>query len=147
MTDEHVVTAVTVQPRPTAVLAVTTTWDEYPRLWGRLLDEVHANVTWGGPGRKGRNVMYYLDGTPRVEVGVELDQPAEVGGRVVRSSLPSGEVAMTIHRGSYDGLARAHDAVHAWCAAQGLKLAGPRWEIYGHGDVDPMETEIYYLLA
>jgi effector-binding domain-containing protein len=32
--------------------------------------------------------------------------------------------------------------------AEGLELAGPRWEIYGHWREDPseLETEIYYLL-
>ena len=40
-------------------------------------------------------------------------------------------------------------AVLDWCAAQGLRPAGPRWEIYGpHGD-DPAEvwTEVCWLLT
>jgi effector-binding domain-containing protein len=144
---DQTVTITTVDERPTAVLAATTTWQEFPTLWGRLLDEVHANVRWGGPGRKGRNVMLYRNDIPDVEVGVELDQPVEVGGRVLRSVLPGGAVAMTVHRGPYSGLGPAHARVHEWCAAQGLRLAGPRWEVYGHGDIDPMEIDIFYLLA
>jgi effector-binding domain-containing protein len=36
-----------------------------------------------------------------------------------------------------------------WCAAQGLKTAGPRWEVYGPHRDDPAEvwTEVYWLLA
>jgi effector-binding domain-containing protein len=139
-----------VAARPTAVIAASTTWPEFPKVWKALLDEVHATVVWGDVSRpKGRNVMLYLDDTPRVEVGVELDQPAEVSGRVVRSHLPAGPVAVTVHRGPYDGLGGAHDAVHAWCRAEGLTLAGPRWEVYGHWHEDPaqVETEITYLLA
>jgi hypothetical protein len=34
-------------------------------------------------------------------------------GRVIPSSLPAGQVATTIHRGPYDGLEAARNAVHA----------------------------------
>ena len=56
---------------------------------------------------------------------------------------------MTIHRGDYSALGDAHEAVHRFAAARGLELAGPRWEIYGHGHVDPSEltTEVHYLLS
>src|SRR5207302_2121123 len=70
---EGMIRTMTAAARPTAVLAATTTWQEFPALWRRLLDEVHAHVRWGGPGRKGRNVMLYHDDVPHVEVGVELD--------------------------------------------------------------------------
>jgi effector-binding domain-containing protein len=145
---EHVVAAARAVQRPTAVLAATTTWQEFPALWSRLLDEVHAGVRWDGEARPGRNVMLYRDDVPNVEVGVELDKPAQLDGRLIRSELPAGEVAMTVHRGSYAGLAAAHEAVVRWCAEQGLRRAGPRWEIYGHWSEDPaqVETEVYYLL-
>src|SRR3989442_9750865 len=91
---EHVIVRATAEARPTAVLAATTTWQEYPQLWRRLLDQVHANVHWGGDGRKGRNVMLYHDDVPHVEVGVELDQPARIEAPVIHSVLPAGEVAM-----------------------------------------------------
>ena len=143
------VVTITAAPRPVAVIPATTTWQEYPRLWGRLLDQVHANVRWGGSGPKGRNVMVYLDDVPHVEVGVELDQPVEFDAPVVRSATPGGLVAMTVHRGPFQDLGDGHDAVLAWCAANGVERAGPRWEIYGHHYDDPalLTTEIYYLLA
>jgi effector-binding domain-containing protein len=145
----HTITTLLVAARPTAVIAAATPWPEFPSLWKKLLDEVHASVRWGGGGHKGRNVMLYLDGVPNVEVGVELDQPVEIEGpRVVRSTLPAGEVAMTVHRGSYAGLGEAHDAVGRWFGERGITPAGPRWEVYGHHYDDPalIETEIFYLL-
>lgn len=65
------------------------------------------------------------------------------------SALPAGQVATTIHRGPYAGLAAAHRAVLDWCAAQGRRAAGPRWEVYGPHRDDPAEltTEIYWLLS
>jgi effector-binding domain-containing protein len=79
---------------------------------------------------------------------VELIAPCVLDSPVVRSALPAGEVAMTIHRGPYQDLRTAHDTVRQWCAAEGPTLAGPSWEIYGdwHDDPAELETEVYYLL-
>jgi len=143
------VTVAAVPARPTAVVAATTTWQEFPRLWKELLDDVWACLRAGGVNGGCRNVMLYRDDVPHVEVGVELSQPCPLTGRVVASTLPAGEVAVTVHRGPYAGLASAHRAVIDWCAAQGRQPAGPRWEVYGPHRDDPGElwTEVYYLLS
>jgi effector-binding domain-containing protein len=149
------VTLVTVDPRPTAVVAQATTWEEFPTLWSQLLDEVYAFVRTsaalatpddGAP--KWKNVMLYKDGQPNVEVGVLAPRTFAAEGRVIPSQLPGGRTAMAIHRGDYAQLGSTHEAVHRFVEAQGLALAGPRWEIYGHwrDDPDEVETEIYYLL-
>ncbi len=136
-----------VAQRPTAVIAATTTWEEFPALWQRLLDQVYAHLREHGAARQGPNVMFYKDQVPRVEVGVELVSPCPPGGPVIRSHLPAGRVARTVHRGPYEGLGAAHDAVARWCAAHGLPLAGPRWEVYGdwHDDPAQLETDVYLL--
>jgi effector-binding domain-containing protein len=145
----HQVTVADVVARPTAVVAATTTWQELPTLWRTLLDEVWTCLRAGGVDRGCRNVMLYLDDTPHVEVGVELLQPCPLTGRVAPSTLPAGQVAMTIHRGPYEGLAAAHRAVNDWCAAQGRRPAGPRWEVYGphHDDPSQVWTEVFWLLS
>jgi effector-binding domain-containing protein len=145
----HQVTVVDVAAHPTVVVAATTTWQEFPTLWKELLDEVWTCLRAGGINRGCRNVMLYRDDVPHVEVGVELNQPCPLTGRVVASSLPAGQAAMTVHRGPYRGLGSAHQAVQHWCAANALAVAGPRWEIYGPHHDDPAEvwTEVYYLLS
>ena|SRR5436309_896648 len=147
MIDE--VTVKDVAARPTAVVAATTTWQEFPTLWKKLLDEVWACLRAGGIERGCRNIMLYRDDTPHVEVGVELLVPCPLTGRVVASALPAGPVAMTTHYGSYAGLAEAHQAVHDWSRAQGQRLTGKRWEVYGPHNDDPAQvwTEVYYLLG
>ena len=102
-----------------------------------------------GISRGCRNVMLYRDDVPNVEVGVALDQPCPLTGRVTTSALPAGQVAMTVHRGSYAALGAAHQAVADWCAAHGRRPAGPRWEVYGPHHDDPAEvwTEVYHLLS
>jgi effector-binding domain-containing protein len=153
---DYLVEIATVAPRPTAVVRETTTWEEFPRLWGQLLDEVYAYVrqrpelaTGVAPGELWQNVMLYGDDVPTVEVGVLASAPFAGEGRVVASQLPGGPVARTVQRGDYAALGDAHDAVQRFAAERGLERAGPRWEIYGHAREDPAEgeLEIYYLLA
>jgi effector-binding domain-containing protein len=143
------VTVRDVGARPTAVVAATTTWQEFPTLWTVLLDEVWACLRAGGVQRGCPNIMFYRDDVPHVEVGVELRQPCPLTGRVVASTLPAGQVAMAVHRGPYAGLAAAHRAVLDWCAAQERQPTGSRWEVYGphHDDPAQITTEVYWLLS
>jgi effector-binding domain-containing protein len=143
-----VVVAATVEPHLTAVVAETTTWEEYPLLWRRLLDEVYGFVRPRpdlSPGDGWHNVMLYKDDTPSVEVGVLVGTSFAPDGRVIPSQLPGGEVLTTTHRGDWE-LGPAHDAVHRFATEQGLALTGVRWEIYGHGHEEP-RTDIYYLVS
>jgi effector-binding domain-containing protein len=142
------VTLQTVPASPTAVVAAATTWEEFPRLWKTLLDEVYTFVRGGGAAQTGHNVMLYRDDVPNVEVGVQVSGTFEPSGRVVPSVLPAGEIATALHRGPYDALEEAHLAVRTWCAARRHALTGVRWEIYGdwHEDPNDLETEVCYLL-
>ena len=88
------VRVVKVPPRPTAVVAQTTTWEEFPNLWGRLLSEVYAfvrsrtDLATGSGGDLWQNVMLYKDKTPDVEIGVLVSGSFEPQGRVIPSELP-----------------------------------------------------------
>jgi effector-binding domain-containing protein len=126
---------VVVAKRPTLVVVETTTWDAFPALWGKLLDEVYAVV----PGKT--NVMLYRDDSPTVEVGVLAPDGAQPSGRVVASALPAGPVARAVHRGPWARLGDTHAALLRWCAQQGLELTRTRWEVYGHHRDAPAEQE------
>lgn len=143
------VTVAEMPPRPTAVVAATTTWQQFPTLWRELSGEVWGCLNAAGIRSGCPNVMLYLDDQPRIEIGVLLDQPCPLTGRVVASALPGGMVATAVHTGPYSGLGEAHDAVLEWCAQHGRATAGPRWEIYGpHTDDEAQLTvEVSYLLS
>jgi effector-binding domain-containing protein len=119
-----------------------------PECCGLVWNEVRAQQA-----RAGRHVAIYWDGSIRLEVGVELHGPFAAHGDVVHSAIPSGAVASTTHFGPYGGLGAAHDAVCRWCKANGHRLAGPNWEIYGHwldewnADPSRIRTDVYYLLS
>ena len=135
-----------VAPRPTAVVPAVTTWAAFPRVWKGLLDQVWDELRAAGITRGCPNVMLYLDDVPHVEIGVLYDGPPPAAP-VVRSELPAGRVASTVHRGPYAELGAAHDAVKRWCARQGLATTGVRWEVYGphHDDPARLEVEVCYL--
>jgi GyrI-like small molecule binding domain len=93
--------------------------------------------------------MVYFDSVPNIKVGVLLDRPCPLTGRVVSSASPAGTAAMTVHRGSLADLRAADEAVLGWCAEQGLRPGRTRREIYGPNNDDPAQqwTEVYWLLA
>lgn len=113
--------SVAAQPRrPIAAVAATTTWDRFPGQWRGMLDEVWACLRQARV-KGGCNVMLYRDlptaGHVAVEVGVEVSEPLAVTGVVVMSALPAGLAAGTTHRGPYEEIDAAHQAVLRWCAA------------------------------
>jgi effector-binding domain-containing protein len=79
----------------------------------------------------GHNIMLYQDDVPNVEVGVQVSGSFGPAGQVVASTLPGGLVATATHTGPIAKIGDTHQAVCEWSTANGYRLAGPRWEIYG----------------
>jgi effector-binding domain-containing protein len=145
------VRVLTVEASPTAVVRAATTWQEFPALWGTMLDRVWRFLR-DAPGdlsKDGHNVMLYEDDLPTIEVGVQVNGPFEPHGSVVPSILPRSLVATATHAGPIGRLGETHDAVCAWCAQHGYKLTRVRWEIYG--DPDPntgdFAVDVFWALA
>jgi effector-binding domain-containing protein len=141
-----------VQPTPTAVVAATVTWTEFPTLWMPMLDQVWGFLRGGAPEglyRDGHNVMLYKDDVPNVEVGVQVTGSFDSVGRVTASSLPGGLVATATHIGPVTALGDTHRAVREWSEANGYVTAGLRWEVYG--DPDPstgnFPVDVFWLLT
>ncbi|HET9848285.1 MAG TPA: GyrI-like domain-containing protein [Candidatus Dormibacteraeota bacterium] len=114
----------TVPERHTAVVACTTTWQEFPTLWKRLLDQVWAFLAGTDLRTDGHNIMMYRDSgaSLQVEVGVQVVRAFESRGPVVASMLPAGRAAMAVHRGPYAGLEQAHRAVLSIAPTRAYRL-------------------------
>jgi effector-binding domain-containing protein len=82
------------------------------------------------------------------DFGVEVTRTFETAGEVHATETPGGEAAVAVHRGPYNRLNEAHDAIRTWMAANRRECAGHSWEIYGDPTPDPAnaETTIVYLL-
>ena len=62
-------------------------------------------------------------------------------GRSVRDRNAGGEAAVAVHRGPYNRMNEAHDAIRTWMAANRRDSAGHSWEIYGDPTPDPAGNE------
>ena len=127
---------------------------DVPKAWKPALDQVWAFLKTTGTLSPGHNLFLYhhpkhRDEAMNVDFGVQVARAFEGQGEVRCIETPAGEVAKTIHVGPYERLGGAHDAIHAWCAANNRKIGHASWEIYGDWNDDPakVETTIKYLLA
>ncbi|HUQ83004.1 MAG TPA: GyrI-like domain-containing protein [Gemmatimonadaceae bacterium] len=116
------------------------------------LDQVYAAGKRGDVQLDGQNIFVYrpVSGAPTeldVEFGVGVKAPFAGAGNVESATTPAGNAAHAVHRGDYGALGAAHEAIAAWCGSNGHRLAGPRWEVYGHWSANETpRTDVYYLL-
>jgi hypothetical protein len=101
----------------------------------------------------GHNIFHYHHPTQPVapihcDFGVEVTRSFETAGEVYATETPGGEAAVAVHRGPYNRMSEAHDAIRKWMAANRRDSAGHSWEIYGDPTPDPtdIETTVVYLL-
>jgi effector-binding domain-containing protein len=122
--------------------------------WKPALDKVWEFIR-SQPGLRtdGHNVFLYhhptQPGAPiKCDFGVEVTRPFDTAGEVYSTETPVGEAAVAVHRGPYNRMNEAHDAIRKWMAAKRRESAGHSWEIYGDPTPDPADTEttIVYLL-
>jgi effector-binding domain-containing protein len=137
-----------------AAVRATVPVRDIARAWKPALDQVWAFLKTAGELEPGHNLFLYhhperRDQAMNIDFGVQVARPFEPESDVRCIETPIGEVAKTVHVGPYDRLGEAHNAIHAWCAANKRKIAQASWEIYGDWNDDPslLETTIKYLLA
>jgi effector-binding domain-containing protein len=143
-----------IRPRLLAAVRRTAAPREIPGVFKSALDLVWAFLgRHKGLRTDGHNVFLYNhverpeDGMP-IDFGVEVTGRFEPEGEVRCIETPAGEAAVVVHLGPYGGLAKAHAALHAWCAANGRAIGAASLEVYGDWSDDPskLETTIQYLL-
>jgi effector-binding domain-containing protein len=123
--------------------------------WRPALDKVWEFIR-SHPGLRtdGHNIFLYhhptQPGAPILcDFGVEVTRTFETAGAVYATETPGGEAAVAVHRGPYDRMNEAHDAIQKWMASNRRESAGHSWEIYGDPTPDPADTEttVVYLLT
>jgi len=112
--------------------AVGTVWDfirSQPGLWtdGHNVFLYHHPHQPGGP---------FL-----CDFGVEVTRTFAPAGEVYATETPAGEAVVAVHRGPYDRMHEAYDAIENWMVANKKQSAGYSWEIYGDPTPDPADTE------
>lgn len=121
--------------------------------WKPALDKVWEFIrSQPGLWTDGHNIFLYHPSQPGPNIlcdfGVEVTRTFEAAGEVYATETPGGEAAVAIHRGPYNRMNEAHEAIRKWMAANQREPAGYSWEIYGDPTPNPAETEttVVYLL-
>ena len=119
--------------RPTISRRTRTSIDQLPQLMGQIygaimqyLGEMGAYPT-GAPFAAYHNMdMQDLD----VEIGFPISKALPAKDDLLPGELPGGEAASCIHKGPYDGIGPAHEALMQFIGAQGRESTGVSYEFY-----------------
>jgi effector-binding domain-containing protein len=142
------VTLQTVHPRIlAAVRREVAAPSDVASAWGPAIGKVWDFIR-SQPGLRtdGHNIFVYHNpkqpGEPLVcDFGVEVTRTFATAGEVYATETPEGEAAVAVHRGPYNRLNEAYNAIDQWLRANGRESAGDVWEIYGDPTPDPADTE------
>src|SRR5713101_1312136 len=144
----------TVHPRKLAAVRREVAPGAVGSAWGPALGKVWEFIR-SQPGLRtdGHNIFLYhhpaQPGAPLLcDFGVEVTRIFETAGEVYATETQGGEAAVAVHRGPYNRMSEAHDAIGKWMAANRRGSAGRSWEIYGDPTPDPANTEttVVYLI-
>ena len=137
----------TVHPRKLAAVRREVAPGEVGSAWGPAVGKVWDFIrSQPGLWTDGHNIFLYhhpaQPGAPVLcDFGVEVTRSFETAGEVYATETPGGEAAVAVHRGPYDRMNEAYNAIDRWMAANRRESAGHSWEVYGDPTPDPAHTE------
>ncbi len=119
-----------------AVIRLTVPRSEMRKVFGPAVGELMAALAEQGVKPVGAVFAHHLKMTPDTfdfELGVKINAPVKVTGRVKPGELPAAKVARTIYSGPYEGLPSAWGEFNKWIKANGHEQAENLWELYSVG--------------
>lgn len=151
----YTITRKTLDPLPFLFIRKKVGHTEVGAALGEILPKVYGHAMKAGLPFASPPICRYADFSAAgfvIEAGMAIGKPVEGEGELLAGTLAGGPVAVTLHRGPYEGLGKAHRAVEAWFAEQGLQKGGEPWEVYVTDpgqvpDPEKWETEVVWPIA
>lgn len=106
------------------------------QVFDALFDKAFGYVYGHGVRNAGCGIALYFndDGSMKnapVEAAVQIgDATLASGDGVEVHELPAATMATTVHKGHFDSIGQAYDALMQWIEANGYRIAGPSREVY-----------------
>lgn len=119
-----------------AVIRLTVPRSEMKKVFGPAVGELMAALAGQGVKPVSAVFAHHLKMSPDTfdfELGVKINAPVKVTGRVKPGELPAAKVARTIYSGPYEGLPSAWGEFNKWIKANGHEQAENLWELYSVG--------------
>ena len=118
---------------------------EMDRLW-EILKTVRTNHASSitGPLMAIYHDMEYREKNVDVEVAVPINEEISLPDPIKVRNIPGETIASLIHKGPYETMDAAYQALMTWCESNGYELAGPDRHLFlrTHKDVDNPEEYI-----
>ncbi len=120
--------------------------------FGKAIHQVGECLRENGASMASMPMAVYLnwrDSDCDMAVGCQVAQDVAETQGCERLDLPGGPHAFASHLGPYNTLFETHQALMAWCAAQGKQISGPCFEMYPtdpgtEPDSMKWQTDVYY---
>jgi effector-binding domain-containing protein len=149
-------------PQPTVAIRIQEAMADLDlgALFGEHLPNIADRVAdLGGTTAGAPYGRYHQFGPERadLEIGIPVRAPVSAlrplaecePGELGNSALPGGQAAIAVHRGAYDSLSQAYEALHDWIHGQGRDEGPGPWESYLDDpeevdDVAQLRTEVVW---
>ena len=141
-----------IEPQPILGIRAQAKMQDLPSLMGPLFGEVFGYVNESGQQPAGMPFSRYhsMDNeSVDMECGLPVASALDGTPRIQSGELPGGTAATVVHKGPYEGLPQTWTALVEWMGSQGLRPAGPPWEVYltdpgAEPDQSKWRTQIFF---
>ena len=134
-------------------MRTTTAMEDLPKFLGKAYNDVMQYMTELGQGPSGMPFAAYYNLDMKaleIEAGFPVATALPAKGEILSNVIPAAKFATTIHRGSYDTMVPAYEALNDWIKANNYEATGVAYEYYlNDPSSDPSivaETEVRFPL-